>query len=264
MFTDERRNIILDLLKQEGRVLAKELAERFEMSIDSIRRDLTIMEEKGLLKRTHGGAIPMPQSRNAPVHPSLRYSKGTPHQNAIARAAASFIQEKDAVFIGGASIHYSMLQYVPQFPFTVVTNSLATAEALKDQTHVDVYLIGGMVKSSGNITDAIATSQIKQFALDICFLTGGGISTRGISTSTPEVAAFGQAVAEVSRRTIGLAPHEKLGIDYFAKIGPISLLDLLITDEEASREDLEAISAHGIEVITAHADVNKSSATQKG
>ncbi|CAH1226594.1 DeoR/GlpR family DNA-binding transcription regulator [Paenibacillus sp. JJ-223] len=251
MFSDERRDKILELLQKNGRVLAKELADMFELSIDSIRRDLTIMEEKGLLKRTHGGAIPSSKVRSTPLPPELRYQDGAPHQNAISKLAASFIQEKDTVFIGSAGIHYGMLKYLPEIPFTVVTNSIKVADTLKDRKTTDVYLIGGKVKSSGSITDAFANEFLRQFTLDICFVTGGGISKNGVSTATPEVAMLGRAAVEISRRKICLAPHEKLGIDFFAKEGPITDIDLLITDEEASIEAIAEIENKGVKVCIA-------------
>ncbi|REE81205.1 DeoR family transcriptional regulator [Paenibacillus taihuensis] len=256
MFTEERRTEILKMLETEGRVLAKDLADRFEMSIDSIRRDLTIMEEKGLLKRTHGGAIPPSQVRNTITPESLptRYGEGTPLQNAISKKAASYIHENDTVFISGTGIHYGMLKYLPTFPFTVVTNAIRIADCLKDLPHIDTYIVGGKVKQSGNMTDALAYDFLRQFSLDICFITGGAISKNGISTATPEVASLGRSAIEISRKTICLAPHEKLGIDAFVKIGPITPIDILITDEEASIDVIEEIESRGVKVIIAKVD----------
>jgi DeoR/GlpR family transcriptional regulator of sugar metabolism len=205
------------------------------------------MEEKGLLKRTHGGAIPAVQVRNAPLPASLRYQDGASHQNAISKLAASFIQEKNTVF--GAGIHYGMLQYLPDVAFTVVTNSIKVADSLRERELIDTYLVGGKVKASGNITDTLANEFVKQFSIDTCFVTGGGISKNGVSTATPEVAGFSRAAAEVSRKRICLAPHKKLGIDFFAKAGPISHIDILITDEEANIEAIEEIEAKGVKVL---------------
>src|SRR3546814_1091411 len=86
----------------------------------SIRRDLTIMEEKGLLKRTHGGAIPASKVRTSPLPPEQRYNDGAPHQNAISKLAASFIQEKDTVYIGSRSEeHTSELQSLMRISYAV-------------------------------------------------------------------------------------------------------------------------------------------------
>ncbi|WP_053373586.1 DeoR/GlpR family DNA-binding transcription regulator [Paenibacillus sp. FJAT-27812] len=254
MFSDERRDKILELLEKDGRVLAKELADQFDLSIDSIRRDLSIMEEKGLLKRTHGGAIPAVNVRQAPLPPSLRYQGGAPHQNAISKVAASFIKEANTVFIGSAGIHFGMLSYLPSFPFTVVTNSITIADALKESDTIDVYLLGGKIKPSGNVTDTLANEFLKQFTLDLCFATGGGISQNGISTTTPEVASIIRTAMAISRKTICLAPHEKLGVDFFARSGAVTDIDLLITDNEANIEAIEAIESKGVKVLIANTD----------
>ncbi|MCM3785046.1 DeoR/GlpR family DNA-binding transcription regulator [Neobacillus mesonae] len=252
MFSQERRDQILKLLQEESRVLAKELAERFQVSIDSIRRDLSIMEEEQLLRRTHGGAIPWSKVRRDPGDPSIRYGEGSVYQNAIARKAASYIQENETVFIGGAAIHYVMLKYLSEdFHFTVVTNSIRTADLLKDRNNMDTYLLGGRVKRSGNITDSMAMGQAAGLMFDLCFATGGGCSVRGLSTTTPEVAQFGRIIAENSRKVIGLAEHDKIGADSFAQIIPLTRLSLLITDEEAAEEHVKAIEGEGIRVIIA-------------
>lgn len=254
MFSEERRDKIIELLNNNGRVLAKELADMFELSIDSIRRDLSIMEEKGLLKRTHGGAIPASKVRSNPLPSSERYLESAPHQEAISKKAVTFINKNDTLFIGGAGIHYGMLKFLPDVPLTILTNSMKIADELKERELIDTYLVGGKVKPSGNITDTLANEFIRQFSIDICFVTGGGVSKNGISTSTPEVASFGRAVSEVSRQTICLAPHEKLGVDFFAKQSPITQIDMLITDNQASIDVVEEIESVGIKVVIANGD----------
>lgn len=252
MFSQERRDKIMELLHQNGRVLAKELAEMFEVSIDSIRRDLSIMEQEHLLKRTHGGAIPLPHVRSMPSHSSVRYGEGNAYQHAIAKLAASYIRENETVFIGGASTHYVMLQYLPKhFPFTVVTNSLRIGDGLKDADNIETYLIGGKIKASGNMTDAVATAWAREFTIALCFVAGGGFSVKGVSTATPEVAMFSRTIIGNSRRAIGLAGHSKFGVDCFANIVPLSALELIITDEDTPQEDIAKAEAAGVRVVVA-------------
>ncbi|HDR7517530.1 DeoR/GlpR family DNA-binding transcription regulator [Bacillus mobilis] len=254
MFTEERRGKILELLKKDGRVIAKDLAESFDMSIDSIRRDLSIMEKDGLLKRTHGGAIELTRVRNLAAEPTKRYHDSSIEEDAIAKVAVSYIQEDDSVFIGGASIHYTMLKYLPEMSFTVITNSLEIASKLRDYKNVDTYLIGGKVKPSGNMTDTLASEMISRLSIDIYFSTGGGISLNGISNTTPEVVYFGKAVSKIARRNICLAPHMKLGIDCFVKGESLSEIDLIITDEEASKETIQQFEKQGKEIVIASID----------
>ncbi|WP_274362829.1 DeoR/GlpR family DNA-binding transcription regulator [Paenibacillus thermotolerans] len=257
MLAEERRQLILELLASDGKVIAKELAERFHLSVDSIRRDLTIMEEQGLLRKTYGGAIsiaPPTKVRKLPQPQSIRYGSGTPHQNAISKLAASFIQKHDTVFIGGAGIHYGMLKYFPEgIPFTVVTNSLTIAELIRSRPHVEAYLIGGKLRptAGGTIIDTIAVDMLRKFNLDIGFITGGGIAENGISTATPEGAAFTRAVAEASQRVVCLAPHEKLGVKMFATSIPVERIDLLITDAAAAEKMIQHFERSNIQVMIA-------------
>ena len=251
MFTEERREKILELLNTDGRVIAKDLAERFDMSIDSIRRDLSIMEKDGLLKRTHGGAIELTRVRNLAAEPAKRYSDSSIYENTIAKVAASYIQEDDSIFIGGASIHNAMLKYLPEVSFTVITNSIEIAGYLREYKNIDTYLIGGKVKPSGNITDTLASELISRFSIDLYFSTGGGISLQGISTATPEVAYFSKRVSEIARRNICLVPHNKLGIDCFIRGESLKEIDIIITDEEASKETVQDFEKQGKQVVIA-------------
>ncbi|WML48389.1 DeoR/GlpR family DNA-binding transcription regulator [Neobacillus sp. PS3-34] len=252
MFSDERRQQILKMLEQNERVLAKDLAELFQLSIDSIRRDLSIMEDQGLLKRTHGGAIPVPIVRTMPSPPSIRYGEANAYQNAIAKTAVSYIHENQTVFIGGASIHFAMVKYMPkEFPFTVLTNSIEIACQLKNFENVQIYLIGGHVKNSGNITDALANEFARQFTVDLCFATAGALSSEGLSTASPEVSIFHKTVYDHSQKIIALIEHNKFGVDMFSRMYPLDGLDLIITDEETTADKLELIRAKDVEVLVA-------------
>lgn len=251
MFTEERREKILELLSTHGRVIVKDLAERFDMSIDSIRRDLSIMEKDGLLKRTHGGAIELTRVRNLAAEPAKRYSDSSIYEDTIARVAVSYIKEGDSIFIGGASVHNAMLKYLPEVSFTVITNSIEIAGYLREYKNIDTYLIGGKVKPSGNITDTLASELISRFSIDLYFSTGGGISLQGISTATPEVAYFSKRVSEIARRNICLVPHNKLGIDCFIRGESLKEIDIIITDEEASKETVQDFEKQGKQVVIA-------------
>lgn len=253
MFAEERREIILSMLKSKGRIFAKDLAENFGISIDTIRRDLTTMEEQGLLKRTHGGAIPVSKVRRLPIDNKVRYSEGTEHQNAVAKLAVEYIDEGDTVFIGGASIHYVLLKYLPlDKKYTVITNSLTIAEKLKSLNNVETYIVCGKIKNDEGIVDAVATEFIRSLRIDVAFLTGGGLSAKhGLSSATPEGAIFQRTVAQVSRRKICLANFDKIGTEFFSKTIDAKDLDIVITDWEAPDDEIEKISGLGVKVIIA-------------
>ncbi|MDR7071816.1 DeoR/GlpR family DNA-binding transcription regulator [Fictibacillus barbaricus] len=258
MFSEERREKILELLKNEGRVLAKELSEALQVSIDSIRRDLSSMEDNGLLKRTHGGAIPVTEVRKGPSPNAVRFGEGSKYERAIAREAVKWIKERDTIFLSGGGMYHELLKHLPNIPLTVVTNSLVTADFLRERENVDVYVIGGKVKNSGNMTDALAMNGVNQFTFDLAFVSGGGISARGITTATPEVAAFISAVGKVSRKSVGLFPHYKVGVNAFAQVGPVTNLDVVITDEESPRDHLQSLEQQGVKVLIASTESTQS------
>ena len=191
---------------------------------------------------------------NLADEPSKRYRDRSIEKDAIAKVAASYIQEGDSVFIGGASIHNTMLKYLPETSFTVITNSLEIASKLREYKNVETYLIGGKVKPSGNMTDTLSSEMISRLSIDLYFSTGGGISLNGISTATPEVAYFGKTVSKIARRNICLAPHNKLGIDCFIKGESLIEIELIITDEEASKETIQQFQEQGKEIVIASID----------
>jgi len=254
MFAEERRERILAMVKSKGRVFAKDLSEEFKVSIDTIRRDLTVMEEEGLIKRTHGGAIPLSKVRRLPINEKLRYNDGTEHQNAIAKVAASLIEADDTVFIGGASIHYVLIKYIPtNIHFTVVTNSLTIADKLKQIGNIETYIVCGKIKEEEGIVDALATEFISNLRIDLAFLTGGGFSAgHGLSSSTPEGAIFQKTVAKVSRKKICLANFDKVGVEFFSKTLDAKEFDIVITDWEAPSDEVEKIQKSGVKVIIAN------------
>lgn len=253
MFAEERREHILNLLKTKSRILAKDLAEQLEVSIDTIRRDLTVMEEEGLLKRTHGGAISLSKVRRHPVDNKVRYSEGTEHQNAVAKLAASYIDKGDTVFVGGASIHYILLKYLPiDRQYTIVTNSLTIADKLRSFSNIEVYIVCGKLRDEEGIVDILATEFVRTLRIDVAFLTGGGLSARhGLSNATPEGAIFQRAVAEVSRRKICLANFDKIGTEFFSRTMEAKELDLVITDWEAPDDEIEKLKQTGVKVLIA-------------
>lgn len=255
MFIEERHQEILNLLAAKGRIGIGEIQEIFQVSVDSARRDLRILEEKGLLKRTHGGAIPLQKvGLQPPPNWTVRDIKEIdPHYDAIAKRACSLIGRNHIIFLTSASVGFLMLRHLPaDIPFTVVTNSILIADELRVREHIDVYIAGGKLRTRGNCRDALAVDFVRRMNFDLNFITGAGFSARsGLSNGTPEIAAFQQALIENSRRNIALVPHSKLGFEGFLKVADASRFDTLITDWDAVEEELARIQDMGVDVIVA-------------
>lgn len=117
-------------------------------------------------------------------------------------------------------------------------------------------MIGGEVKSSGNITDALANESAQQFTVDLCFATAGALSSKGLSTATPEVSVFHKTVYKNSRRIIALIEHYKFGMDMFSGMYPVKGINVIITDEETTKENIDMIKAQGVEVLVSKNENN--------
>ncbi len=255
MFIEERHRKILEMLGDKGRISVDEIREKFEISAESARRDLRLLEENGLLKRTHGGAISNRQvaAPGRPKNHTVREIKEI-RQNymAIAKKALTMIRENDVVFITGSSIGYFMAQSIPEFPLTVVTNTLDIAEVLRTAENVRVLLCGGELNDKGSCGGDFTIDMIRRLRFDIAFVTSACISAHfGLSIQLGFWPGIINAVIDSSKKTVGLYPTEKIGFESVRMICPADRLDTLITDWDAPEEELRLLDESGIEVVIA-------------
>jgi DeoR family transcriptional regulator, fructose operon transcriptional repressor len=253
MFIEERHQSILDIISTNGRISIGEIQEKFNVSVDSARRDLRILEEKGMLKRTHGGAIPARQvaSGKPPKVTAKDITVVKENYMAIALKAVSMINNNDVVFITSATVGYFMAQNLPSdIRIRAVTNSIVIAEELRKKDNISVIFLGGEMDNKGNCYDAFAVEMINRLRFDKCFITSACISPNfGLSIQKSQAISFWNAVIDSSKETIGLFPTEKIGFESIVSICPANRLDTLITDWEASEEDLTAFDEQGIKII---------------
>lgn len=256
MFIEERHQAILEIIKEKGRISIGEIQEIFNVSVDSARRDLRILEEKGLLKRTHGGAIPiLPIGINPPRYRDFDNMIIDEHYSAIAKKAVTFIKDGDIVFLTSGSFGFIMLEHLPKdINYTLVLNSPTLADKFKYWDNITVYLAGGKMRLNGGsaIVDSMATAFIKNLHFDLSFLTGAGVTAEfGLSNGTDETATFQRAVIENSRHKVLLMPYQKVGVNAFIKVSGIDKFDKLITDWDTVEDELLKIKESGVEVIIA-------------
>ncbi len=253
MFIEERHQAILDIISTNGRISTGEIQEKFDVSLDSARRDLRILEEKGLLKRTHGGAIPARQIAfsKPPKVTCKDIAEIKENYLTIAKKAVSMIKENDVVFIMQATVGYFMAQSLPtDIRIRVVTNSIVIAEELRTKDNISVILLGGEMDNKGTCYDAFAVDMINRLRFDKSFITAACISPEfGLSIQKSQAINFWNAVINSSKETIGLFPTEKIGFESIVSICPANRLDILITDWDASEEDLTAFDEQGINIV---------------
>jgi len=256
MFIEERHQAILQIIETSGRISIGDIQEKFDVSVDSARRDLRILEERGLLKRTHGGAIPAQQAGILPPrHRDMKNMEVYENYDAIAKKGASFIKENDIVYLTNGSLGFIMLKYLPRhIPYTLVLNSITLAEELKYWDNINVYITGGKMRLHGttSLVDNFAVDFIKNMHFDVCLMTGGGYDASfGFSNGTAETAAFQRAVIENTRKKILMMPHQKIGFNTFIKVCDADVFDTLITDWGAVEDELNKIEDAGVQVIIA-------------
>lgn len=252
MFIEERHQEILKILDKNGRISNSEIQEIFQISYDSAKRDLRLLEEQGLLKRTHGGAIPVRQIGGNVIKnlsPDERVTDIKNNYLAIAKEAVKTIEENDVIYITNASVGYLMAQNMGDVDCTVVTNSIAIAEELRKRENVSVILAGGEMQANGCFYDSFALSLIKRLRFDKCFVTSACVSAKfGLSIQKSRSVDLTNAVIGNSRTVYGLYPVEKIGFDSVISICPADKLNYIITDSETSEDDLAQFEELGVKV----------------
>jgi len=256
MITEERHHKIIDLLHKNKKIITNDLSEQFGVSLDTIRRDLTSLEKKGLLQKTYGGAVMPTQVRllmttDWKKHTSRRVGEGTPDYNSVSKAGAELICDGDTIFIGGGSTHYLMCRHLPKdMSFTVVTNSIAVADQLKNFDNIDTYVVSGRMNSGGLIQDTAAIKFIANIRMDKAYITGAGFTPEfGLGNARFETAHFQQAVIQSSSKVIALLPQRKFGKETFVKVVETKGIDVIITDSSVDKAMVTKVEDYGVEVI---------------
>ncbi|KKX28178.1 DeoR/GlpR family DNA-binding transcription regulator [Rhizobium sp. LC145] len=251
MLTSQRKDLILDMLRREGQVVAKRAAEEFSLSEDTIRRDLREMAADGLLRRVHGGAMPI-----SPDLPDLSARRviSSEVKRKLGAAAAGMVKPGQLIFLDGGTSTAEIARALPRsFAFTVATHSPTIAAELEHHPTAEVILIGGrLYKHSMVAVGAMPISQISLIRPDIFFLGATAIHpSRGLSTGDLEEAAVKRHIASRTAETFVLVTDEKLDASSPCTIMPISDLAGMIVQSGLGEERLAPYRALELEIIEA-------------
>ncbi|WP_201779115.1 DeoR/GlpR family DNA-binding transcription regulator [Robbsia andropogonis] len=249
MLTSQRKKLILDMLAKNGQVLAGNLAGTFEVSEDTIRRDLRELASEGLLQRVHGGALPASPAV-APF--SARRAMDASGKTAIGRVAASMIAPGQVVVIDGGTTSAELVRHIPHtLSATVVTHSPTVAVALVDHPAIEVIMIGGkLYKHSIVNVGSAAIEAMSHIRADLYFMGVTGVHlTEGLSTGDLEEAYVKRALAARSAETIVLASMEKLNAASAYAIGDVTLAQTIIVESDTSEAFSADLEAAGVSVV---------------
>jgi len=255
MLARQRQALILDRVRQEGAVRVADLVRELEVSDMTVRRDLEILHEQGLLEKVHGGATA--PSRLTSYEPAftIKSALQQAEKAAIAAEAASMVQPGMAIAISAGTTTYALAGRVAEIPgVTVVTNSLRVAEVLhasgrRDQT---VILTGGVRTPSEALVGPFAIAQLRTVHLDLAFMGVHGMDAKaGFTCPNLMEADTDRALIEASRRLVVVADHAKWGVIGIASIARLDQADVLITDAGLDAEALAVVRQAIPEVVVA-------------
>jgi DeoR/GlpR family transcriptional regulator of sugar metabolism len=251
VLTDERRALILDRLRTQGRVLAADLTSELAVSSDTIRRDLRELDETGLVRRVHGGALP----RHGDASPFATRARRAPEAKAsIARRAAQMVRDGQLVVLDGGTTTLELARALPDdLRASVVTTSPPIALALTGHPGLEVTVVGGTLRPNALVTvGAAAVDALRVIRADVVFLGVCGLHPEiGVTTEDLEERHVKAAMIDGAAEVVALADHDKLGTAMPVVVAPLRAVTHLVTDADVAVEALAHYRAVGIEVLLA-------------
>ncbi|MCC5826865.1 DeoR family transcriptional regulator [Alkalimonas sp.] len=251
--TQQRRHLIMTELQQHGEVSVEQLAERFQTSEVTIRKDLTVLEEAGLLLRRYGGAVLVPQ--DFVTESSLE--QVSKRKLAIAKAAASLIKDHYRIIIDSGRTTAALLpELAHKQGLVVMTNSLAVANALRELENEPTLLMtgGSWDSQSESFQGQLAEQVLRAYDFDQLFIGADGLDLARGTTTYNELYSLSRVMAEVAREVIVMVESDKLGRKIHNLELPWQAIKVLVTDTGLSKADAAMIEQQGVSVIRAEAD----------
>ncbi|MDY4039005.1 MAG: DeoR/GlpR family DNA-binding transcription regulator [Prevotella sp.] len=239
MFAAQRREKILELIREDGHAKVQELSRLFKVTEVTIRQDLEKLEEQGLIKREHGGAILSDAGTNVRNF-SLANQTNIEAKRAIAREAVKFISDGDTIILDSGSTTTELARLITGFHnLTVITNALNIAMILGSDASINLNVTGGEFKPPTlSLTGMKAANYFTNIHADKVFLATAGINLKtGLTYPSISDLVVKKAMIEASDTVYLVADSSKIGTSSFASLGALSLVDHIITDSKISTED---------------------------
>lgn len=255
MYAEERQQAIAELVAERGRLSVMALAESFNVTTETVRRDLSALERLGLVRRLHGGAIP---GNALPVVESGILDRGaanTAEKDRIAKLALEELPPPGStVLIDAGSTTARLVSRLPRdHPLVVVTHAVPLAARLATAPQIELYLLPGRVRPTTHAAVGPETVKaIERLRVDAVFLGTNGLTTaHGLSTPDPDEAATKRAMVKAARRAVVLADASKIGVEAPVRFARLDEVDVIIVDSGVQADQREALAKAGPEVVVA-------------
>ncbi len=253
MKPQERRERIATLVRETTRVSVEELAELLGTSHETVRRDLALLSERGLVRKVHGGAVHAQTALESSFGDRTMTARN--EKVAIGRRAAQLFQPGDSIFIDSGSTTAAFAEALGKAGhFSVITNSLLVANELwKAPIRSDIYLLGGRFFGEGHETlGPLAIEEIQRLRVDHAVLTVGAIDPAGrFMDFNADETYIARAMLASARQTTILADSSKLGRHALFEVCDAKQIHRLVTDQPPAGPLAEALRAAGVEILTA-------------
>ena len=248
--TEERREEIIAIIQENGKVKVSELSERYGISEVSIRKDLELLEAEGHLSRVHGGAVGL-NKLYVNMDLNERYKTNAIAKKKLADLAARFIEDNDTIMMNaGTTLTYVLRAIRNKKNITIVTNSVQNATEAALYSDFNVILLGGELDSKYQFTfgeDAI--SQLENYHANKCILSVDGISaSAGLTLYYSNEASLVKKMIDSSGSVIITADSSKVGKNVFARITDASKTDILITTHTENKTELDLLRKLGVKI----------------
>src|SRR5690606_20566624 len=253
MYAEERQQAILALARSKGRGDVVALAEEFSVTTETIRRDLTVLERAGTVRRVHGGAMPVERLGFEPEL-AARDAVMTEEKQRIAKAALEELPAEGSIIVDAGTTTARFVQMLPtDRELTVIVNSPPHASVLAARPNLTVIILGGRVRGRTLATvDDWVLRPLADLWVDVAFMATNGCSVeRGLTTSDQAEAAVKRAMIASSRRRVLLADRTKIGNDHLVRFADLSDIDVLITDTGLDTDLAADLAAVGPEIVRA-------------
>ncbi|MCO6553157.1 MAG: DeoR/GlpR transcriptional regulator [Gilliamella sp.] len=259
----ERQQMIIELLKQHNSLTVTDMAKLCSVSKETLRRDLRVLEKKGMICRSHGGAMLTELFSHEPiVPPILNTSKPSFRQkilvNAeiktrIARKALQFVNNADRIALDSSSSCWFLSRQLPNVDMTVITHSINVVQTLAAKSQIQIFVLGGAYFAKNeDMVGTLTEKMLAEFKIDTLFISCDGLDfDNGLSDNNEYHARLKKQMILTARKVIVLADSSKFNQNAFAKICNLGDIDVLITDKKIDKLLQKEMDWHSVNVVIA-------------
>lgn len=255
MFLEERQSKILEMLERDGKVLVKELAEIFNVTEDSIRKDLGSLELDGKLKRTYGGAVSIEEKLQM-TEANRRRISDVEAKRKIAAAAVKLMKPQDLIFLDISTISIAIAQILEktETPYKILTNMVDVLVMLARNTKINLFFAGGQINHSRDgFSDVLNLEFVSKFRPDVAFIGASGVDIKRNSLSSNDIASglHKTRLIELSKVSYVIAESRKIGVEGTYSFATLDKINGIITDAKISESLTAAAEKLGTKIILA-------------